>query len=187
MRDGGRGNRVCPHRPHHSLPPSLRPSAPPPPYPQRLLFPFTGKRWSRVAASEASNGGGLRHPGMQWAPPVQDENAPDLYIPLMAFVTYVLVCGLLKGTRMKFTPETLVTSLSSGLLSAILEVTLLKAAMYALAVDGASLVRAIMRALGSSTVNPRGARASSLWLPSPLTPPKTLSSSSSLIPSRSSS
>lgn len=38
----------------------------------------------------------------KFEPPTGDMNAPDLYIPLMAFVTYVLVTGLLKGTRMTY-------------------------------------------------------------------------------------
>jgi protein transport protein YIF1 len=40
--------------------------------------------------------------------PAQDENAPDLYIPLMAFITYVLLTGYVKGTNNSFTPEVLV-------------------------------------------------------------------------------
>ena len=34
--------------------------------------------------------------------PSNDINAPDLYIPLMSFVTFVLVVGLLKGTKMRY-------------------------------------------------------------------------------------
>jgi hypothetical protein len=40
--------------------------------------------------------------------PMMDENAPDLYIPLMAFITYILVTGYAKGTKNSFTPEVLV-------------------------------------------------------------------------------
>lgn len=40
--------------------------------------------------------------------PMLDENAPDLYIPLMAFITYILVTGYAKGTKNSFTPEVLV-------------------------------------------------------------------------------
>lgn len=40
--------------------------------------------------------------GAALAPPVHDINAPDLYLPLMSFVTFVLFTGLLKGTRMKY-------------------------------------------------------------------------------------
>ena len=40
-------------------------------------------------------------------PPKLDVNAPDMYIPLMAFLTYILMAGLLLGTRKEFSPEVL--------------------------------------------------------------------------------
>ena len=43
----------------------------------------------------------------KYASPVKDENAPDLYLPLMSFVTYIVVCSYIKGTNGKFTPEVL--------------------------------------------------------------------------------
>jgi len=46
--------------------------------------------------------------GSKFARPINDENAPDLYIPLMGFITYTLVTSYVKGTKNKFTPETLV-------------------------------------------------------------------------------
>lgn len=39
---------------------------------------------------------------------MQDDNAPDLYIPLMSFITYIIVTGYVKGTKNSFTPEVLV-------------------------------------------------------------------------------
>lgn len=35
---------------------------------------------------------------IQYAPPSRDINAPDLYIPLMGFLTYILIAGYCKGT-----------------------------------------------------------------------------------------
>mmetsp|Transcript_27577 Transcript_27577/g.108096 ORF Transcript_27577/g.108096 Transcript_27577/m.108096 type:complete len:86 (+) Transcript_27577:1083-1340(+) len=37
--------------------------------------------------------------------PRDDVNAPDLYIPVMALVTYVLLVGFISGTKGVFTPE----------------------------------------------------------------------------------
>jgi hypothetical protein len=37
--------------------------------------------------------------------PKFDYNAPDLYIPLMSFLTYLLLVGVAKGTNNTFTPE----------------------------------------------------------------------------------
>lgn len=40
-----------------------------------------------------------------YAPPSGDINAPDLYLPLMSFITFVLITGLLKGTKEKWVPR----------------------------------------------------------------------------------
>jgi hypothetical protein len=54
--------------------------------------------------------GCLRVRGRQGQPgfasPVHDINAPDLYIPVMSFITFVLMTGLLKGTKSKFVGTT---------------------------------------------------------------------------------
>jgi hypothetical protein len=34
--------------------------------------------------------------------PAEDINSPDLYIPTMAFVTYVLLVGLFMGTKLVY-------------------------------------------------------------------------------------
>jgi YIF1 len=41
----------------------------------------------------------------QYGKPSADENAPDLYVPLMAFITYALITGFVKGRASTFTPE----------------------------------------------------------------------------------
>lgn len=61
-----------------------------------------------------------------------DENAPDLYIPLMAFVTYVLVTGFAKGTKNSFTPEVLVDVTSSCLVMQLLEILAIRLGLYLL-------------------------------------------------------
>lgn len=48
------------------------------------------------------------HDGGSYKVPSQDLNAPDLYIPLMAFITYILVMGFIMGITDTFTPEVLV-------------------------------------------------------------------------------
>ena len=53
---------------------------------------MTASESGGVSRHSASNG-----TGPVFAAPVHDENAPDLYIPLMAFITFVLITGLLKG------------------------------------------------------------------------------------------
>ncbi|VDK42848.1 unnamed protein product [Anisakis simplex] len=41
-------------------------------------------------------------------PPRYDVNAPDLYIPVMAFISYILLCGFVLGIQQRFSPEQLV-------------------------------------------------------------------------------
>ena len=58
-----------------------------------LLLPFLTKEWKRVVTEQGP------------APPSVDLNAPDLYIPTMSMVTYVLLSGVLYGTSGEFSPE----------------------------------------------------------------------------------
>lgn len=60
---------------------------------------------SRLILDEGEDNG---FSGSKHARPINDENAPDLYIPLMAFITYTLLTGYVKGTKDSFTPEVLV-------------------------------------------------------------------------------
>jgi len=48
-------------------------------------------------------------------------NAPDLYIPLMSFITYVLLVGYCKGANNKFTPEVLIQAVWRCLLLQLVE------------------------------------------------------------------
>lgn len=71
---------------------------------QLLMFPFLPSiNWQRVSKEGKT------------LPPKDDPIAPDLYIPVMAFLTYVLTIGLALGTSGKFTPEQLGIMLSSQL------------------------------------------------------------------------
>ncbi|TGZ65979.1 hypothetical protein CRM22_005577 [Opisthorchis felineus] len=60
-----------------------------------LLFPFAHTKWSTHFDPSGP------------VPPGDDLNAPDLYIPLMAFITYVLVSGAIMGIQSRFSPELL--------------------------------------------------------------------------------
>lgn len=59
---------------------------------QVLLFPFLHKGWARIVEQMDDNG----QVGA-YAAPRSDLNAPDLYIPLMSFVTYIIIVGFLSG------------------------------------------------------------------------------------------
>ncbi|KAL4707354.1 hypothetical protein ACJJTC_005283 [Scirpophaga incertulas] len=75
-----------------------------------ILFPFTHKEWM-VKYDEQS--------------PVQprfDVNAPDLYIPAMGYVTYVLLTGFILGLQHRFSPEQISIQASSALAHIVFEV-----------------------------------------------------------------
>ena len=74
-----------------------------------LLNPLNHPKgsWTRLADSEDISGlsSGRERESNKWELPIADINAPDLYIPLMSFVTYVLLVGYCRGASNKFTPE----------------------------------------------------------------------------------
>ena len=90
-----------------------------------LLLPFRHTDWERKANQQ---GQPLR--------PSQDVNAPDLYLPLMGYVTYILVAGFISGADGRFTPEVLGMTASSGSAIVLLEVVLIKLLLYLLQSDG---------------------------------------------------
>ena len=67
-----------------------------------------------------------------YLPPRDDINAPDMYIPVMAFVTYVLLVGVTAGTTNGFSPEILGPTASSALAVILLEFTMIKLCIYLL-------------------------------------------------------
>ena len=88
-----------------------------------LLFPFMPRNWSRKVVQE------------QELPPRADCNAPDLYIPLMSFVTYILVVAFVMGTKNEFSPDVLGMTASSGVVGIVVEVMIFKLLLHLLAVQ----------------------------------------------------
>ncbi|KJE91456.1 hypothetical protein CAOG_02588 [Capsaspora owczarzaki ATCC 30864] len=89
-----------------------------------VLFPFLNRDWSRKHGTDPSTN------SISFLPPRDDVNAPDLYIPVMAFVTYVLLVGFWLGVQNKFTIELLGMTASSALVWYIFEVAAMSLSMY---------------------------------------------------------
>jgi protein transport protein YIF1 len=86
-----------------------------------LLFPWRHKSWNRKILQTTTGGGGGGAGGadrkataspsngqqqqVDWQSPRDDVNAPDLYIPLMAVVTYILVAAFHSGLQDRFHPS----------------------------------------------------------------------------------
>ncbi len=78
-----------------------------------LLFPFTRSDWA------------IKYNQDEPVQPKYDVNAPDLYIPAMAYATYVLFVGYILGLRDAFSPDLLATTASSALVWLILEIAVI--------------------------------------------------------------
>jgi protein transport protein YIF1 len=73
----------------------------------------------------------------EYFPPIDDVNAPDLYIPLMAMITYVTLTGFVVGNRGagKFSPELLGETSSKVMMWLLLEVGCIKLTRYITAIQ----------------------------------------------------
>ncbi|ALC46896.1 CG5484 [Drosophila busckii] len=83
-----------------------------------LFFPYIHKDWSLKYDQE--------HP----VQPRYDINAPDLYLPTMGYITYVIVAGLLLGMQKRFSPEQLGIQASSAMAYSIFELVIYSIALY---------------------------------------------------------
>jgi len=109
-----------------------------------ILFPWRHKPWTRrVRRTEqgygqgqtgsASQGG--HNGGGEWIPPRDDINSPDLYIPLMALVTYILLSALHTGLSARWTPTVFGASASRALGVVLLDFMFVKMGCYILGVQ----------------------------------------------------
>jgi len=87
-----------------------------------VLFPLRHKSWKRRIHRQAE--------GESYLPPRDDINAPDLYIPTMAFVSYVLVVAFLMGEAWHFSPEVVGEQFSNSILALCFEAAFVKAGFY---------------------------------------------------------
>uniref|UniRef100_A0A8C4LBG2 Protein YIF1 n=1 Tax=Equus asinus asinus TaxID=83772 RepID=A0A8C4LBG2_EQUAS len=83
-----------------------------------LVFPYTHQNWEVQYSRDAP------------LPPRRDLNAPDLYIPTMAFITYVLLAGIALGIQKRFSPEVLGLCASTALVWVVMEVLALLLGIY---------------------------------------------------------
>lgn len=87
-----------------------------------LMFPYTHQDWE------------VRYHRDTPLTPRQDVNAPDLYIPTMAFITYILLAGIALGIQQRFSPEVLGLCASTALVWIIIEVLVMLFSLYLLTV-----------------------------------------------------
>lgn len=85
-----------------------------------LFFPFTNSDWS------------VRYCSEEPIQPRHEVNSPDLYIPCMAFVTYIVMAGFMLGRQQRFSPELLGMQFSSALAWLLFEMLLVQVSVYVL-------------------------------------------------------
>uniref|UniRef100_A0A1Q3FBX3 Protein YIF1 n=1 Tax=Culex tarsalis TaxID=7177 RepID=A0A1Q3FBX3_CULTA len=83
-----------------------------------IFFPFTQTDWS------------LKYDHDNPVQPRYDINAPDLYIPTMAYITYVVLAGIVLGLQNRFSPEQLGIQASSALAYSIFELVVYTLTLY---------------------------------------------------------
>lgn len=78
--------------------------------------------------------------GAEFLPPREDVNSPDMYIPLMAFVTYILLSTLIAGLNGRFDPTLLGITTTNASLIILLELLLLWLGKYLLNIQSESQI-----------------------------------------------
>jgi len=97
-----------------------------------LLAPYLHKgSWQRsqIPCADPSGQGSSVD---DFPPPRADVNAPDLYLPLMAALTYIVICATAAGIMEVFTPELLGALATKTLIVLAVDVALVRLGFYLL-------------------------------------------------------
>lgn len=94
-----------------------------------ILIPFLHRSWQRLP-SGGSNGNTTTGPSFQ--EPRVDVNSPDMYIPVMGLVTYILAWNFQQGLQGSFDPGNLYQRLSTTLASVLMDLFILKMGLFLL-------------------------------------------------------
>lgn len=97
-----------------------------------ILLPYRNKTWARVYRSSTDQNNNTVE---IFAPPLEDVNAPDLYIPVMGYVTYILLWAIFSGMKGSFHPELLGYTATRIFALGVLDVLFLKIALYTLSIE----------------------------------------------------
>ena len=73
-----------------------------------------------------------------YLPPRDDLNSPDMYIPIMSLITYILLSTVLAGIRGTFTPEILGSIATTSVNVIVVEILILRLAIYLLNITNES-------------------------------------------------
>jgi hypothetical protein len=102
-----------------------------------ILFPWGHKPWSRQPR-HTSDPSASSSAALMYLPPREDVNSPDMYIPTMALVTYILLSTLLAGLRGAFHPELLGYTATIAISVTLLEILIIRTGTFLLAISSSS-------------------------------------------------
>ena len=103
---------------------------------KKLLLPYASRQWKRAELNAPSQQQQQQqYTQVMYTPPhyslpVQDENAPDLYVPIMSLITYVLLCALAHGTAGPLDPQVIPSMATWCLVVQALEVVAVRVCCY---------------------------------------------------------
>jgi hypothetical protein len=100
-----------------------------------ILFPWWHRPWSR---QQRHNPDQPSSAALLYQPPREDVNSPDMYIPTMALVTYILLSTLLAGLRGAFHPELLGYTATIAISVTLLEILIIRTGTFLLAISSSS-------------------------------------------------
>ncbi|KAI0311213.1 YIF1-domain-containing protein [Amylostereum chailletii] len=96
-----------------------------------VLFPWRHRPWTRKLSRNEQG-------ATEFLSPREDLNSPDLYIPMMAFVTYILLVGVQSGLQQRFHPEILGITGSKAVFVLLVDFLFVKGGCYLLGVQTSS-------------------------------------------------
>jgi hypothetical protein len=102
-----------------------------------ILFPWWHRPWPRQQRHNPDPAGAASAASL-YLPPREDINSPDMYIPTMALVTYILLATLLAGLRGAFHPELLGYTATLAICVTLLEILILRTGTFLLAITSSS-------------------------------------------------
>lgn len=103
-----------------------------------VLLPWRHRPWTRQHARGSAAEGGSQQVSNMYLPPRDDINSPDMYIPIMSLITYILLSTVLAGIRGTFSPELLGSISTTCLVVIVVEIIVLRVAIYLLNITNES-------------------------------------------------
>ncbi|KAL9656564.1 hypothetical protein ABK040_012147 [Willaertia magna] len=102
-----------------------------------LIFPF--RKFNIQSSQQSNHQLNNNNNNQQQSVEERNLNDPDLYIPIMSFITYILLVCFIMGIYNEFIPDLLATIATRGLMISLFEIGLLKFGFYMLDVTNQNI------------------------------------------------